>query len=510
MKVNQLRWGSILSYLQIFIGIILGVVYTPVMIRLLGQSEYGLYNTVSSTVGLLSVLNLGLGSGYIRYHAKYKKENDYEKIYNLNGLYLSVFLIISAIAFCGGLFLTFNLNYIFDVGLTESEYETARVLMILLTVNLVVSFLASVVANIIIANERYIFNKVLGMIKTVVAPLMNIPLLLLGYKSIAMVSLTLALTILVETVQLIYVLKVLKYKFKFGKLEKGIFAGIFSYTIFITINIIVDQINWNIDKVLLGRFKGTVAVALYAVGYSLYHHFMTFSTAVSGLFTPRIHNTVAQTENDPNAQREKLTELFVKVGRMQFLLLGLIASGFIFFGKQFIVFWIGNGYDDSYYVALLLILPSIVSFSQNLGIEIQRAKNVHRYSSIIRGIMAIANLLISIYLCQIYGVIGCTIGTTISIVLFNIIFMNVFYHKKCSINIIAYWKNITRILLGLIIPIIVGVLIVYFVDLTNLLWFVLAILGYSVIYLISQWFISMNSFEKQIITSPLKKIFKKK
>ena len=93
-EVSQIKIGSILSYLQIALNIIIGLTYTPIMIRLLGQSEYGLYNTVSSTISMLSILNLGFASGYVRYYAKYKKENDNESIYKLNGLFLIVFSVL--------------------------------------------------------------------------------------------------------------------------------------------------------------------------------------------------------------------------------------------------------------------------------------------------------------------------------------------------------------------------------------------------------------------------------
>ncbi len=72
--MDQLKLGTLLSYLQMVLSVVIGIVYTPVMIRLLGQNEYGLYNTVASTISMLSVLSLGFNSGYIRYYARYKKE----------------------------------------------------------------------------------------------------------------------------------------------------------------------------------------------------------------------------------------------------------------------------------------------------------------------------------------------------------------------------------------------------------------------------------------------------
>ena len=132
MKINQLKVGSLLSYGQTFLSIIIGVVYTPIMIRLLGQSEYGLYNTVSSTIAMLSVLSLGFNSSYIRYYAQYKQKNDQDGIDRLNGLFMLIFMVIGAVALVCGLVLTANLEWIFDQGLTPEEYTKARILMLML------------------------------------------------------------------------------------------------------------------------------------------------------------------------------------------------------------------------------------------------------------------------------------------------------------------------------------------------------------------------------------------
>ena len=74
-----------------FLNIVISLVYTPFMLNTLGQSEYGLYSTVSSTIAMLAVLNLGFNSSYIRYYMKYKVEKDEESISKLICLYLSKF-----------------------------------------------------------------------------------------------------------------------------------------------------------------------------------------------------------------------------------------------------------------------------------------------------------------------------------------------------------------------------------------------------------------------------------
>ena len=48
MKVNQLRAGTLLSYVNLAIGSIIPMIYTPIMLRMLGQAEYGLYSLSNS------------------------------------------------------------------------------------------------------------------------------------------------------------------------------------------------------------------------------------------------------------------------------------------------------------------------------------------------------------------------------------------------------------------------------------------------------------------------------
>lgn len=509
MKVNQLKIGSILSYAQMALSVLIGLVYTPIMLRLLGQSEYGLYNTVASTVSMLAVLNLGFSSSYIRYFSNYKTQNNTNAIYRLNGLFIIIFSIIGAVALLCGLFLSFNLEFVFDEGLTASEYGTARILMLLLTINLATSFPMSVFSNIISAHEKFVFLKLLGMLKTVGGPLVTLPLLLIGFRSVAMVVSTLLISLITDIAYLIYVKRVLRQRFFFSGWEKGILKDLFVFTMFIAINTIAYYINNNVAKMFLGRFKGTDAVAVYSVGFVLYHYYMQFSTAISSVFTPRVYSIVNRTQSNILEQRTCLTELFVKVGRIQYLLLALIATGVVFFGKSFILIWAGEGYEDAYIVAVLLIIASTFDLIQNVAIEIQRAQNNHRFRSAVYAITTVFNFVITWWLCKLFGVIGAAVGLAIYFVVSYGLIMNIYYHKKCNIDIISFWKSIGRLSIGLIPPIIIGVILNCGVKVDNLLILIVEIVVYTGAYCMSMWFIGMNEYEKKLVSKPLKAIFGK-
>lgn len=504
MKINQLKAGAVLSYLSMGIGYLVSIVYTPIMLRLLGQSEYGLYNLVASVVAYLGVLNFGFGSAYMRYYSRYKVKEDKEKIATLNGMFLIIFSIIGLIAVIAGTILAMNTELIFGSKLTSSELSRAKVLVMILVINLAVSFPNIVFTSYITANEKFIFQKLVQMIRTVVNPFIVLPILLMGYGSVGMVVTTTILNILIEIINAIYCINKLKMKFYFKQFDFILMREMTVFSSFIFINMIIDQINWNVDKFILGRFHGTVSVAVYGLAAQLNSYYLSMASIISSVFIPRVHRLVACSKDNDN-----LTKLFTKIGRVQFIMLSLISSGLVFFGKPFIKMWAGNNYSDSYLIALILIIPVTIPLIQNIGIEIQRAKNMHQFRSWIYFFIALINLVISIPLSRMLGGIGAAIGTAIALLVGNGLIMNWYNHVKVGLDMQYFWKQILSFTPALIFPLLFGILINMFINLYSIVNF----LGFGIIYVlvfcISMWFIGMNQYEKNLIGKPISMILKK-
>ena len=502
-----MRLSVVISYIQMALAIVISVLFTPYALGALGDNEYGLLQTANSTVAMLSVLMLGFNSSYIRYYARYKQAEDQQAIYKLNGLFLMLFCILGSLVLACGLFLAGNLELVFDDGLTAQEYATGRILLIITTITLALSFPRVVFSNMISAHEKYFFLKSVAMVESVGGPLLNFAVLYAGYRSVALTVTALTVTTIVFLFYMVYALRVLKQKFIFRNFEKGLLSSLFKFTGFIAINLIVDQVNNQVDKVLLARFCGTAVVTVYAVGINFSNYYTQFSTAISGIFTPRVHHMVISTEHNPLEQRKVLTAFFTKVGRMQFLLLALIGSGFVLFGQQFLNLWVGPGYRESYYVALACMLPGTIPLIQNVGIEIQRAENRHHYRSVIYGIIAAFNVAVSIYLCQIWGAAGAALGTGAACILGHGLIMNLVYHKRININILAFWRSILGQMLGMVPAFAVGVLIVKFVAIDSWIKLFLFVAVYMVSYLVSVLLFALNAEEKAMVRNLVKKFY---
>ena len=125
--MRNLKSGFILSYISIFIQSIISILYTPVMLRLLGESNYGLLQLAISTMSSLSILSFGFGSSYMRFYSQYKADNDNNAISVLNGMSTIIFISVSILSLIVGGFITMNTSTLFGKSMTASEIKLLNI-----------------------------------------------------------------------------------------------------------------------------------------------------------------------------------------------------------------------------------------------------------------------------------------------------------------------------------------------------------------------------------------------
>lgn len=193
--MNQLKVGAVLSYVNIVLSIGVGLVYTPFMMRTLGQSEYGLYALVGSVSAYLNILDMGLANTLVRYTARNRAIGTKKREAELNGLFLTVYTIIGLLALLAGYVVYQNFNLIFGHSLSTEEMARAEIMMVMLIVNIALTFPFSIFASILQAYERFIFLRVINIVRSLAMPVIMIPLLMWGYGSVTMVAITVLLNI---------------------------------------------------------------------------------------------------------------------------------------------------------------------------------------------------------------------------------------------------------------------------------------------------------------------------
>ena len=499
--MDQKKAGVLLSYGQTVLSTIISLVYTPVMLRLLGTSEYGTYTLVSGFISNLSLMSFGLGSAYVRYYSRAKVQEGEDGVAHINGMFMVIFLVISAMSLLVGGVLVANVQNIFGAKLTAHEIETARVLMALLVVNIAVSFPCSVFSSYITANERFLFQRIINMIRTVLNPIVMLPLLLMGLGSVALVVVTLVLSVVTDAFNIWYCRRKLRMRLTFGHFDFGLLREMGGFSFFIFLNMIIDQINWTVDTTLLGIISGTAATAIYGVGAQINSYYKTLSTSISGVFVPQINRIVAEGQGD-----DRLTSLFTRVGRIQFLLLMLVLTGFVFVGEPFIEAWGGGEYQGAYAIALMLMVPVTLPLIQNLGIEIQRAKNMHQFRSKVYFFMALGNVLVSIPLGMRYGGLGCAMGTAISLIIGNGFVMNWYYQTHIGLDMKYFFRSILSMVPAMVPPALLGLLAVRLHTFSGYSGVLTFAVPYTAVYALCVYRWAMNDEERGMVRGMLRRL----
>lgn len=504
--INELKAGSILSYVNLGISCIIPLLYTPVMLQILGQEEYGVYSVANSVISYLSLLNFGMGSAIIRYLTRYRAEGRTEEVRKLVGLFTVIYSALAVLVCIGGGVLVNLAGTLFGEGLTVSEIQMLKTLLVIMTVSTAISFPLGIYSSVIIVYERYVFNKLICILETVLTPVLNLVALYAGFGSMGLALVGTGVRIADAVIQGGYCVKKLGVYPVFRGMPVGILREMVTFCVFIFMSTVVDMLYWATDKVLIGALVGSAAVAVYNVGGTFTSMLQSMAHAISNVFGPRVNIMVSQ-----KAPRRDISELLIRVGRLQYLVVSLLLSGYIVFGQHFIRIWAGEGYEDAYYVALLTMLPLAVPLIQNIAFTTIVAENKHRFRSIVYAIIAVFNVVSTWLVLPYYGIIGAAACTAVAYVLGQGIIMNIYYYRATKLDIPGFWKNIGKMSAVPGVMTVVGTILVRNVlPMTSLVWFLVWVAVYTVCFAGMSWRLSMNSYEKDLFGGLVKKLLRVK
>ena len=187
--------------------------------------------------------------------------------------------------------------------------------------------------------------------------------------------------------------------------------------------------------------------------------------------------------------------------------LGGIFLGFVAIGQSFVVLWGGGEqFRIDYWTALLLFFACLWTNIQTVGIEIQRAKNMHKYRSLVYLGVLVGNIVISIPLCMKWQGLGAAIGTAVATLVGNVFLMNRYYYKHIGLNIPGFWRHISHLLPAMVLPTTVAVLLAVFVHPATYWQLIPPGLLFVAVYAASMWLFGMNRYERGLVTGPLRRI----
>ena len=129
---SQRKLGAILGYANIIVKNLVNLVYTPMLLAFVGQADYGVFQTSNSFVFSLSLLSFGFSEAYIRFYTQKKAHGTEGDIRALNGMYLSLYIVVCALALGLGLLFAANVETFFSGSFTSEQVGLAGQLMVIM------------------------------------------------------------------------------------------------------------------------------------------------------------------------------------------------------------------------------------------------------------------------------------------------------------------------------------------------------------------------------------------
>ncbi len=497
---RQIKLGAAISYVAIFFSIAAGLIYTPWMIGIIGQSQYGLYILATSVISFFT-MDFGLDEAVSRFLSRYNAEGNKERARDFLGITFKMYLVIGVLIFLAllGIFLFIDNIY---TELTPIELQQFKIVFSIAALFSIVSFPFMPLNGILISNERFMFIKSVGLLYKVLIIVTMVVALILGYRLYALVVVYAAIGILMIAYKLTYVRKSNLISVNFRAKDKNMISSIFRYSIWTTIIIIAQRFIINITPTILGVFAGSVQISLFAIAMTIQGYVWIFADALNGLFLPKVTRMTLDNKNSTEVEN-----LMIKVGRIQLILSGLLIVGFLTMGREFIILWLGADFIESYYIALFLIGTGIITLTQEIGNTALIALNEIKYRSFCSLIAAGISFTLSIVLSKEYGALGSSFAIFIGGLIGYVIGLNIVYHKILEVNVFRFFKECHfKMAIPLILTCISGFAIQYYFPEYRLSIFLIkaAILG--CLYLFLMWFMAFNEFEKGLFIEVFKKI----
>ena len=448
--MNQIRAGVILNFITIGLTTLTGLLYTPYMMRCLGQNEYGLYSLVASIIAYFSVLDTGFSNAVVRFTARFRDDTDPRRQHQLYGMTLIANLALSLIVIACGTLLIIKTPTLFDRTMSADDILQARIMLTMLIINLALTFPLGVFTSIVNAYERFIFTKSINILRIILLTLTIILLLSQGYKAVAMVAAQVTFNILLLLAGFIYALRRLHIRVSFRPHNIPLLREVTIYSFWIFINSLINRIYWSTGQFILGITSG----AIFSASVMLQQMYFTLTNAISGVLLPKI-TRLTTADTDPDAPR-RISDLFISTGRLQASLLLLILSGFILFGRSFFALWAGPGYEDSFLITLIFFIAIFPYSVENTGTIILQARNQMRTTIIIELTVAALSIPLQYILALHHGPIGCALAIGLALFIGPGLLFNRYYRRHQQLDTSRLWRQILRMSL---LPIILTALL---------------------------------------------------
>ncbi len=503
MKNKQFTLGAAISYFSIAFNILTGLLYTPWMIKTIGEDQYALYTLAISIVNLL-LLDFGIGGSVTKFLSNFYAKGEQEKANAFMGIVYKVFFIITA---CIAIILTVVFFFLEEMyqNLSSHDMMVLKRLYIIVAVYSVITFPCIPFTGTLTANEKFIEVKLCELVQRIVSVALIIVFLINNQGVYALLLVTVITNALTFLAKYIFIRKKTKtianIKFWDFKMAKELFG----FSIWLTIQSIAQRFIFNIMPSIIIALTGSMEVTLFSLASTIEGYVYTFTDAINGMFMPKVARLTSG-----NNQEKEMPVLMEKVAKYHMATLGLLFVGFICVGQQFVSLWMGEGYKILYMCILLLIFPSLISTPQQVANTSLLTMGIVKPQAMIFIVGSVINIGIAVVLLPYIGVIGACISVMVAYLLRTLLTNVILFKKHLPINLSKYFVNTYgKWIIIALFTVAWGFLLNLLLPLVSWIGLLIKAVGIAVVYLTLFVLIDLRKEDRNALFSTFTKIVKR-
>ena len=487
--MNQLKLGVALSYATSIVSLLLGLFYTPWMIGLIGQSNYGLYTLAISVINLF-LMDMGLGTALTRFLSKCYAEKRYDDANRYLRTAFAVYTVLAFIVAVALVVVYFLIGRIYS-GLSASEIEVFKSLYVVVALYSVISLPFMSQQSILIANEQFVAYRATGLIQKLFVAVLTIVCLIAGQGVYAIVAVTAVGNIVFILIRAVLIRRLTDAEVSICMPERSDVKELIGFSGWVAVSELSNRCNWALAPSVLGIFSNTAAISVFGLASQLESYVYSIADAISALLMPKMTRAI---QNDKSG--EKLTDTMVIIGRFQLFVAGAIILGFGVCGQVFINTWLSGSYDGLWACTMLVISPHLLLLPQSPGsIAIIASGNVRQKSGISVSTMLIG-LVGSCFLAPAYGALGTCFSLGFGFVLSSLL-MTVLLKKKLMLGVKRFYSRVYgRWIIPATILAVAGSFVVNAVDPCGWGPLVLCCALFTLCYVTLMFFMFLNKAER--------------
>lgn len=496
--MNERRIGALLGYALLGLTAVVAFFLTPFLVSQLGKAQFGVYSIVGSLAAYFILLDLGLGDTVIRYIVRFRRQQDAAGLANFMAIMLGIYGCIALALLAIGAGIYAALPTLFGNSLTPDELVLLKHMFLVVLAGGAVTILLNPFSGVLTAYERFVLSRGLDVVLQVGTALAVVAVLLMGFKAVAVVAVMTIATLAVAVFKATYAMTRLGVGVRFTALPAGFLKEIAAYAGPIFTVVVVELIYWRLNNIIVGSMIGAAAVAVYAIAVSFQKHFMRLVTAISRVMYPRIIDRI-----EAGASGAELTDLLVRISRVQAIVLLPVLIGMIVFGREFLNLWLGPDFEAAYPVMLMTLIPYAFELVGNVRNMVLQVKGLYWIRALMVLAISLLNVVVAIALIPRFGIYGAAIGTGLGIAV-GFVAVTALLQLRAGIDTLRMLRETAR---GLLIATVAAALVGVLLNLAPLAgWPGLVAKGaiFGLVYAAALWAVGLNSREREDIRGVLR------